>query len=309
MTDFFTKQGGAALLSDADTKKKYSSRQGQLYREELERRVPADAERWVVLALLGWDDVVVSRTLLFPSSHHGQPGHYAALAPPCVRPISEPPPPRKWQIPPPDIRRRRPIDRPPSSLASTPNGSASASASADADDFFSTWDKPPSSSAPSLPVESAYDSRAPAGRRYAHAHTNTRGTAHDEQREHTRRRGFWLGAVHAHRRRCRGQAREREQGQARREEGARRQGLLGYFFVRGGHAQGAGGRARAGRAGARRGCCRGRGRREVAHRRVLFCQCQGRDVHTDTHTTQCGPGRSGQRRKRRVPSWSGSGWA
>ena len=50
MTDFFTKQGGAALLNDSDTKKKYSSRQGQLYREELERRVREDAERWVFLS-------------------------------------------------------------------------------------------------------------------------------------------------------------------------------------------------------------------------------------------------------------------
>ena len=47
ITEFFTKQGGTALLNDSDTKKKYSSRQGQLYREELERRVQEDTERWV----------------------------------------------------------------------------------------------------------------------------------------------------------------------------------------------------------------------------------------------------------------------
>lgn len=50
MTEFFTKQGGTSLLNDSDTKKKYSSRQGQLYREELERRVQEDADRWVTLS-------------------------------------------------------------------------------------------------------------------------------------------------------------------------------------------------------------------------------------------------------------------
>ena len=45
MVEFFTKQSGTALLNDSDTKKKYSSRQGKLYREELERRVQEDAER------------------------------------------------------------------------------------------------------------------------------------------------------------------------------------------------------------------------------------------------------------------------
>jgi hypothetical protein len=47
MIEFFTRQGGTALLNDSDTKKKYSSRQGQLYREELERRVQEDVGRWV----------------------------------------------------------------------------------------------------------------------------------------------------------------------------------------------------------------------------------------------------------------------
>ncbi len=50
MTEFFTKQGGTALLNDSDTKKKYSSRQGQLYREELERRVQDDAQTYVFLS-------------------------------------------------------------------------------------------------------------------------------------------------------------------------------------------------------------------------------------------------------------------
>ncbi|KIY72296.1 ArfGap-domain-containing protein [Cylindrobasidium torrendii FP15055 ss-10] len=41
-TDFFTKHGGSNMLSDADTKKKYSSRAAELYREELARRVKED---------------------------------------------------------------------------------------------------------------------------------------------------------------------------------------------------------------------------------------------------------------------------
>lgn len=50
MTEFFTKQGGTALLNDSDTKKKYSSRQAQLYREELDRRVQEDAQTYVFLS-------------------------------------------------------------------------------------------------------------------------------------------------------------------------------------------------------------------------------------------------------------------
>ena len=41
-TEFFTKHGGSALLSDSDTKKKYSSRVAELYKEELARRVKQD---------------------------------------------------------------------------------------------------------------------------------------------------------------------------------------------------------------------------------------------------------------------------
>lgn len=47
-TDFFIKHGGSSLLSDADTKKKYSSRVGELYREELARRVKEDVARSVL---------------------------------------------------------------------------------------------------------------------------------------------------------------------------------------------------------------------------------------------------------------------
>lgn len=50
-TGFFTKHGGSSLLSDADTKKKYSSRVGELYREELARRVKDDVARSVFLPI------------------------------------------------------------------------------------------------------------------------------------------------------------------------------------------------------------------------------------------------------------------
>ena len=41
-TDFFTRHGGGSLLNDSDTKKKYTSRVAELYREELARRVKED---------------------------------------------------------------------------------------------------------------------------------------------------------------------------------------------------------------------------------------------------------------------------
>lgn len=46
-TEFFTKHGGTALLNDSDTKKKYSSRVAELYKEELAKRVKEDAVQCV----------------------------------------------------------------------------------------------------------------------------------------------------------------------------------------------------------------------------------------------------------------------
>jgi ADP-ribosylation factor GTPase-activating protein 2/3 len=46
-SDFFNKHGVSSLLSDVDTKKKYSSRVGELYREELARRVKDDVAKSV----------------------------------------------------------------------------------------------------------------------------------------------------------------------------------------------------------------------------------------------------------------------
>ncbi|KAF9649431.1 ArfGap-domain-containing protein [Thelephora ganbajun] len=45
-SDFFTKHGGSALLADSDTRKKYSSRVAELYKEELAKRVKEDASRF-----------------------------------------------------------------------------------------------------------------------------------------------------------------------------------------------------------------------------------------------------------------------
>ena len=41
-TEFFNRHGGSSLLTDSDTKKKYSSRVAELYKEELAKRVKDD---------------------------------------------------------------------------------------------------------------------------------------------------------------------------------------------------------------------------------------------------------------------------
>ena len=40
--EFFTKHGGGTLLTESDTKKKYSSRVAELYKEEIAKRVKED---------------------------------------------------------------------------------------------------------------------------------------------------------------------------------------------------------------------------------------------------------------------------
>ena len=44
-SDFFTKHGGSTLLADSDTRKKYTSRVAELYKEELAKRVKEDVVR------------------------------------------------------------------------------------------------------------------------------------------------------------------------------------------------------------------------------------------------------------------------
>ena len=46
-TEFFTKHGGSSLLTESDTKKKYTSRVAALYKEELAKRVKDDAAKYV----------------------------------------------------------------------------------------------------------------------------------------------------------------------------------------------------------------------------------------------------------------------
>ena len=43
--DHFTRSGGSSLLNDSDTRKKYSSRYADSYKEELEKKVNQDALR------------------------------------------------------------------------------------------------------------------------------------------------------------------------------------------------------------------------------------------------------------------------
>ena len=42
-TDFFTKHGGSSVMNDSDTKKRYTSKVAELYKEELAKRVREDA--------------------------------------------------------------------------------------------------------------------------------------------------------------------------------------------------------------------------------------------------------------------------
>ncbi|KAG6880744.1 hypothetical protein C0995_004599 [Termitomyces sp. Mi166 len=49
--DFFNKHGGASLLSDSDTKKRYSSRVAELYKEELAKRVKEDVAKYANISI------------------------------------------------------------------------------------------------------------------------------------------------------------------------------------------------------------------------------------------------------------------
>lgn len=44
-TEFFSRHGGSSLLNDSDTKKKYSGKVAELYKEELARRAKEDDVR------------------------------------------------------------------------------------------------------------------------------------------------------------------------------------------------------------------------------------------------------------------------
>jgi hypothetical protein len=51
-TEYFVKYGATALLNDSDTKKKYTSRVAELYKEELANRVKEDEAKWALYLVL-----------------------------------------------------------------------------------------------------------------------------------------------------------------------------------------------------------------------------------------------------------------
>ena len=51
---FFTKHGGGSLLTDSDTKKKYTSRVAELYKEELSKRVREDVSKCAICLIFSW---------------------------------------------------------------------------------------------------------------------------------------------------------------------------------------------------------------------------------------------------------------
>lgn len=60
-TDFFTKHGGSTLLTESDTKKKYTGKVADLYKEELARRVKEDIARFPTrLFVEGMPDITSS---------------------------------------------------------------------------------------------------------------------------------------------------------------------------------------------------------------------------------------------------------
>nr|VWO93931.1 DNA polymerase (EC [Ganoderma boninense] len=79
-TDFFNKHGGSALLNDSDTKKKYSSRVAELYKEELARRVKEDATKYP-------EKVVVegAESVATPAAEGGEDDFFSSWDKPAVK--------------------------------------------------------------------------------------------------------------------------------------------------------------------------------------------------------------------------------
>ncbi|KAF9235639.1 hypothetical protein BU15DRAFT_51131 [Melanogaster broomeanus] len=61
-TEFFSRHGGSSLLSDSDPKKKYSSRTGELYKEELAKRVKEDTTKFPTRVFVEGMDAAPSTT-------------------------------------------------------------------------------------------------------------------------------------------------------------------------------------------------------------------------------------------------------
>nr|VWO98181.1 Trihydroxynaphthalene reductase (EC (T3HN reductase) [Ganoderma boninense] len=104
-TDFFNKHGGSALLNDSDTKKKYSSRVAELYKEELARRVKEDAAKFP-------EKVVVegAESVATPAAAGGEDDFFSSWDKPAVK--SSPAASSKARVSARDRQGRQPRQRP-----------------------------------------------------------------------------------------------------------------------------------------------------------------------------------------------------
>ncbi|KAI6014672.1 hypothetical protein EDC04DRAFT_2578700 [Pisolithus marmoratus] len=84
--EFFTRCGGVTLLSDTDTKKKYTSRTAELYKEELARRVKEDASKFPSRVVVEGADVPAVE-----SNPHGEDDFFSSWDKPVTpKPMSAP---------------------------------------------------------------------------------------------------------------------------------------------------------------------------------------------------------------------------
>ncbi|THG97028.1 hypothetical protein EW026_g4907 [Hermanssonia centrifuga] len=87
--DFFNKHGGATLLSDSDTKKKYSTRVAELYKEELARRVKEDAIKFPTrISVDGLPDSTATPTPGSTVGAEGEDDFFSSWDKPAAKPAS-----------------------------------------------------------------------------------------------------------------------------------------------------------------------------------------------------------------------------
>ncbi|KAI6111586.1 hypothetical protein EDD16DRAFT_1206071 [Pisolithus croceorrhizus] len=93
--EFFTRCGSAALLSDADSKKKYTSRAAELYKEELSRRVNEDASKFPSRVVLEGAEVPSAE-----SNRQGEDDFFSSWDKPVAQKLpSVPAPPTTGPVP------------------------------------------------------------------------------------------------------------------------------------------------------------------------------------------------------------------
>ncbi|KAM5538952.1 hypothetical protein V8D89_007373 [Ganoderma adspersum] len=80
-TEFFNKHGGSALLNDSDSKKKYSSRVAELYKEELARRVKEDVARFPEKVVVEGAEAAIT-----PAAEGGDDDFFSSWDKPAVKP-------------------------------------------------------------------------------------------------------------------------------------------------------------------------------------------------------------------------------